>query len=149
MLDWLFSAPAYKGYGKTMVDQTYDQAGSPITVGLKDANLIQAAADLARVSLPSFNVYRDRLLGAVAHGDGDKDQAALAREQARSVRPGIAAGSSAGVGAGQDCGVRSPPADGRALDHLDFPRVPSPARGAPLPFRYCFRAGTDCGPKAS
>lgn len=84
MTEGLFSAPAYKGYGKTMVDQTYDHVGSPITVGLKDANLIQAAADLARVPLPSLNVYRDRLLGAVAHGDGDKDQAALAREQARA-----------------------------------------------------------------
>jgi 3-hydroxyisobutyrate dehydrogenase-like beta-hydroxyacid dehydrogenase len=84
MTEGLFAAPAYKGYGKTMVDQTYDNVGSPITVGLKDANLIQAAADLARVPLPSFNVYRDRLLGAVAHGDGDRDQAVLAREQARA-----------------------------------------------------------------
>jgi 3-hydroxyisobutyrate dehydrogenase-like beta-hydroxyacid dehydrogenase len=84
MTEGLFSAPAYKGYGKTMVDQTYDHVGSPITVGLKDANLIQAAANLARAPLPSFNVYRDRLLGAIAHGDGDKDQAALAREQARA-----------------------------------------------------------------
>ena len=84
MTEGLFSAPAYKGYGKTMVDRTWDQVGSPITVGLKDANLIQAAADLARVPLPGFNVYRDRLLGAVAHGDGDKDQAVLAREQERA-----------------------------------------------------------------
>ncbi len=84
MTEGLFSAPAYKGYGKTMVDRTWDHVGSPITVGLKDANLIQAAADLARVPLPGFNVYRDRLLGAVAHGDGDKDQAVLAREQARA-----------------------------------------------------------------
>jgi 3-hydroxyisobutyrate dehydrogenase-like beta-hydroxyacid dehydrogenase len=84
MTEGLFSAPAYKGYGKTMVDQTYEPPGSPVTVGLKDANLIQAAADIARVPLPSFNVYRNRLLGAVAHGDGDKDQAALAREQARA-----------------------------------------------------------------
>jgi 3-hydroxyisobutyrate dehydrogenase-like beta-hydroxyacid dehydrogenase len=84
MTEGLFSAPAYKGYGKTMVDRSWDKVGSPITVGLKDANLIQAAADLARVPLPSLNVYRDRLLGAVAHGDGDKDQAALAREQERA-----------------------------------------------------------------
>jgi 3-hydroxyisobutyrate dehydrogenase-like beta-hydroxyacid dehydrogenase len=84
MTEGLFAAPAYKGYGKTMVDRSWDKAGSPITVGLKDANLIQAAADLARVPLPSLNVYRDRLLGAVAHGDGDKDQAALALEQARA-----------------------------------------------------------------
>jgi 3-hydroxyisobutyrate dehydrogenase-like beta-hydroxyacid dehydrogenase len=84
MTEGLFSAPAYKGYGKTMVEGTFDRVGSPITVGLKDANLIQAAADIARVPLPSLNVYRDRLLGAVAHGDGDRDQAVLAREQARA-----------------------------------------------------------------
>lgn len=84
MTEGLFAAPAYKGYGKTMVEQSWDRVGSPITVGLKDANLIQAAADLARVPMPGFNVYRDRLLGAVAHGDGDRDQAVLAREQARA-----------------------------------------------------------------
>jgi 3-hydroxyisobutyrate dehydrogenase-like beta-hydroxyacid dehydrogenase len=84
MTEGLFAAPAYKGYGKTMVDRSWDRVGSPITVGLKDANLIQAAADLARVPLPSLNVYRDRLLGAVAHGDGDRDQAVLALEQERA-----------------------------------------------------------------
>ncbi len=77
-------SPAYTGYGKTMVEESWDTVGSPITVGLKDANLIAAAADLARVPMPSHNVYRDRLLGAVAHGDGDRDQAVLAREQARA-----------------------------------------------------------------
>jgi 3-hydroxyisobutyrate dehydrogenase-like beta-hydroxyacid dehydrogenase len=82
----LFAAsPAYTGYGQTMVDESYDRVGSPITVGLKDANLILAAADIARVPMPSLNVYRDRLLGAVAHGDGDRDQAVLAREQARAA----------------------------------------------------------------
>jgi hypothetical protein len=85
MTDGLFAgAPAYKGYGKTMVDQTFDKVGSPVHVGLKDANLILAAADLARVPLPSLDVYRERLLGAIAHGDGDNDQAVLAREQARA-----------------------------------------------------------------
>jgi hypothetical protein len=84
MTEGLFSAPAYKVYGQKMVDESYDQVGSPIHVGLKDSNLIAAAADLARVPLPSHNVYRDRLLGAVAHGDGDRDQAVLAREQARA-----------------------------------------------------------------
>lgn len=85
MADGLFAgAPAYKGYGQTMVDEAYDKAGSPVLVGLKDANLILAAADLARVPLPTLNIYRDRLLGAIAHGDGEKDQAVLAREQARA-----------------------------------------------------------------
>ena len=85
MTEGLFAgAPAYKGYGKTMVDETYDKVGSPVQVGLKDANLIFAAADLARVPMPTLDVYRDRLLGAIAHGDGDRDQAVLAREQARA-----------------------------------------------------------------
>jgi len=84
MTEGLFSAPAYKVYGQKMVDESYDQVGSPIHVGLKDANLIASAADLARVPMPGHNVYHDRLLGAVAHGDGDRDQAVLAREQARA-----------------------------------------------------------------
>jgi 3-hydroxyisobutyrate dehydrogenase-like beta-hydroxyacid dehydrogenase len=85
MTEGLFAgAPAYMGYGKTMVDETYDKVGSPVQVGLKDANLIFAAADLARVPMPTLDVYRDRLLGAIAHGDGDRDQAVLAREQARA-----------------------------------------------------------------
>ncbi len=85
MTDGLFSgAPAYSGYGKTMVEGTFDNVGSPVWVGIKDANLILAAADLARAPLPSLDVYRERLLGAIAHGDGDRDQAVLAREQARA-----------------------------------------------------------------
>jgi 3-hydroxyisobutyrate dehydrogenase-like beta-hydroxyacid dehydrogenase len=84
MVDGLFGAIAYKVYGQKMVDESYDQVGSPITVGLKDANLIAEAADLARVPMPSHDVYYQRLLGAVAHGDADRDQAVLAREQARA-----------------------------------------------------------------
>lgn len=84
MVEGLFGATAYKVYGQKMVDESYDQVGSPITVGLKDANLIASAADIARVPMPSHNVYKDRLLGAVAHGDADRDQAVLAREQARA-----------------------------------------------------------------
>jgi 3-hydroxyisobutyrate dehydrogenase-like beta-hydroxyacid dehydrogenase len=84
MVEGLFSATAYKVYGQKMVDESYDQVGSPITVGLKDALLIAAAADIARVPMPSHDVYHQRLLGAVAHGDADRDQAVLAREQARA-----------------------------------------------------------------
>ena len=85
MVEGLFGSTAYKVYGQKMVDASFDQVGSPIHVGLKDANLIAAAADIARVPMPSHNVYRDRLLGCVAHGDGDRDQAVLGREQARAA----------------------------------------------------------------
>ena len=84
LTEGLFSAPAYKGYGKIMVDESYDQVGFTTQLGLKDANLILEAAEMARVPLPSANVYRDRLLGAIAHGDGEKDWAVIAREQGRA-----------------------------------------------------------------
>jgi 3-hydroxyisobutyrate dehydrogenase-like beta-hydroxyacid dehydrogenase len=86
MTEGLFTgAPAYVGYGKTMVDGTYDRVGSPITIGMKDANLIAAAANLASTPMPSHDVYIERLLGAIAHGDGNLDQAGLAKEQARAA----------------------------------------------------------------
>lgn len=85
MTEGLFSAPAYKIYGQKMVDESFDEVGSPISVGLKDAKLIAEAGALANVPLPSHNVYLDRLLGATAHGDGERDQAVLGREQARAA----------------------------------------------------------------
>jgi len=84
MTGGLFAAPAYKVYGKIMVDQSFDKVGFSAMLGLKDANLIMEAANIARVPLPSCNAYRDRLLGAIAHGEGDKDWAVMAREQGRA-----------------------------------------------------------------
>ena len=84
LTEGLFSAPAYKVYGKIIVDESYERAGSTIALNLKDANLIIGAGDIARVPLPSGNTFRDRLLSAIAHGDADKDVAALALEQARA-----------------------------------------------------------------
>ncbi len=84
MTEGLFSAPAYKVYGKIIVDEAYDKPGFTTLLALKDADLALAAAGAARVPLPSVNALRDRLLGAIAHGDGEKDWAVLAREQARA-----------------------------------------------------------------
>jgi 3-hydroxyisobutyrate dehydrogenase-like beta-hydroxyacid dehydrogenase len=80
----LFSAPAYKVYGAIIADETYDKVGFTTLLGLKDVSLVMAAADTARIPLPSGNTLRDRLLGAIAHGDGEKDWAVIAREQARA-----------------------------------------------------------------
>ena len=85
MVEGLFAGGiAYIGYGETMVEENYDQVGSPVTIGMKDAQLIAAAAATAKVPMPSHDVYLQRLLGSIAHGDADLDQAALAREQARA-----------------------------------------------------------------
>ena len=87
MTEGLFSAPAYKVYGKMIVDEAYDRAGSTVLLNLKDANLILAAGEIAGVPLPSGVVFRDRLIGAIAHGDGEKDVAAIACEQERATQP--------------------------------------------------------------
>jgi 3-hydroxyisobutyrate dehydrogenase-like beta-hydroxyacid dehydrogenase len=84
LTDGLFAAPAYKVYGGIIAREAYDQAGFTTKLGLKDANLMLAAGQVANVPLPSCNVYRDRLLGAIAHGEGDLDWAVMARDQARA-----------------------------------------------------------------
>lgn len=84
LTDGLFAAPAYKVYGNIIASESYDQAGFTTKLGLKDANLMLAAGQSANVPLPSCNVYRDRLLGAIAHGEGDLDWAVMARDQARA-----------------------------------------------------------------
>lgn len=84
MIGGLFNCGAYKAYGRIIVDESYDKVGQVATNGLKDANLVLAAGELVGVPLPSGNVWRDRLVGAVAHGDADKDWAVMALEQARA-----------------------------------------------------------------
>ncbi len=84
LTDGLFAAPAYKVYGSIIANESYDQVGFTTVLGLKDANLMLAAGQAANVPLPSCNVYRDRLIGAIAHGEGELDWAVIARDQARS-----------------------------------------------------------------
>ena len=85
MTDGLFAAPAYKVYGNIIAKELYQQAGFTTALGLKDANLMLAAALAANVPLPSLNVYRDRLIDAVAHGEAELDWSVIARVQARAA----------------------------------------------------------------
>ncbi len=84
MTEGLFGAPAYKTYGRIIADAAYDPPGQKAVLGLKDANLALAAGEGVGVPLPSGNVWRDRLIGAIAHGDGERDWAVMALEQARA-----------------------------------------------------------------
>ena len=84
LTDGLFNCWAYKTYGKFIADQQYLPAGQSALNGLKDANLALAAGEAEGVPLPSGNVWRDRLVGAVAHGEGKHDWAVMAKDQARA-----------------------------------------------------------------
>jgi len=82
--DGLFACPAYNIYGKIVAEKAYDNVGFTTRLGLKDANLALAAGENLGVPLPSGSVWRDRLIGAIAHGDGEKDWSSVAQEQARA-----------------------------------------------------------------
>jgi 3-hydroxyisobutyrate dehydrogenase-like beta-hydroxyacid dehydrogenase len=84
LTEGLFNCSAYKSYGKIIADQKYLPAGQRAMNGLKDANLALAAGEAVGVPLPSGNVWRDRLVGAVAHGEGEYDWAVMALDQARA-----------------------------------------------------------------
>ena len=84
MTDGLFAAPAYKVYGKIIADESYDKVGQKAINGLKDAKLALAAGETTGVPLPSGQVWHDRLAAAVERGEGEKDWAVMALEQARA-----------------------------------------------------------------
>ena len=74
----VFTAPAYQLYGAAIAERRYEPAGFRLSLVLKDVRLALAAGDAASTPLPLASVVHDALLEAIAHGDGDRDLAALA-----------------------------------------------------------------------
>ncbi|MGA5816931.1 NAD(P)-dependent oxidoreductase [Kitasatospora sp. NPDC094028] len=74
----LFPGPVYSGYGAMVAERRYEPAGFRLPLGLKDVGLALDAGAAATVPLPFGSVLRDAFLDALAHGDGDKDWAAVA-----------------------------------------------------------------------
>lgn len=72
------AAPAYKNYGKLMVERAYEPAQFSMELGLKDIELALAAAHEKGAALPSAELIRRHLLDAIAKGHGRKDWTALA-----------------------------------------------------------------------
>lgn len=83
--DGMFASPAYAAYSGLIARQAFDEVGFAATLGLKDVRLALSAGEHAGVPLPSGNVVRDRLIGALGRGEGDLDWAVMAREQARAA----------------------------------------------------------------
>jgi 3-hydroxyisobutyrate dehydrogenase-like beta-hydroxyacid dehydrogenase len=84
LTDGLFASPAYKVYGGIIANEAYDKVGFAVKLGFKDSNLVLAAGQAANVPLPSLNVFRDTLIEALAHGEGDLDWSVMARVKARA-----------------------------------------------------------------
>jgi 3-hydroxyisobutyrate dehydrogenase-like beta-hydroxyacid dehydrogenase len=74
----VFASPAYQTYGAAIAQQRYDPPGFKLKLTLKDLRLALAAAEDANVPMPLADVVHESLIEAVAHGDGERDLAALA-----------------------------------------------------------------------
>jgi 3-hydroxyisobutyrate dehydrogenase-like beta-hydroxyacid dehydrogenase len=72
------AAPAYKNYGRMMVERAYEPAQFSMELGLKDVELALATAREKGVRLPSAEMIRRHLEQAIAQGHGHKDWSALA-----------------------------------------------------------------------
>jgi 3-hydroxyisobutyrate dehydrogenase-like beta-hydroxyacid dehydrogenase len=84
----LFPAPVYRNYGRLMLEENYRPAGFALPLGLKDMNLVSAAANDARVPMPVLAVLRDQLLATLVREGDDVDWSAIARTVA--VNAGVA-----------------------------------------------------------
>lgn len=73
------AAPAYKNYGRLMVEGSFEPAQFSMALGLKDVELALATAREKGVPLPSAELIKRHLMQAIAQGDGHKDWAALAQ----------------------------------------------------------------------
>jgi 3-hydroxyisobutyrate dehydrogenase-like beta-hydroxyacid dehydrogenase len=89
----VFTAPAYKTYGALIAKEQYEPAGFRLSLLLKDLRLALAAADAAGVPMPLADVVHESLLEAAAHGDGDRDVAALAVVAMRRAGREVASGA--------------------------------------------------------
>ncbi|MFC6593952.1 NAD(P)-dependent oxidoreductase [Kitasatospora paranensis] len=86
----VFPGPVYAGYGAMIAERRYEPAGFRLALGLKDIGLALDAGAGARVPMPVAGVLREALLEALAHGEGERDLAALgetARRRAALPRP--------------------------------------------------------------
>jgi 3-hydroxyisobutyrate dehydrogenase-like beta-hydroxyacid dehydrogenase len=71
-------SPAYKNYGKMIVEQAWQPAQFAMPLGVKDVDLALATAREAGVPLPSGEMIKKHLLEAIAAGRAEQDWAALA-----------------------------------------------------------------------
>jgi 3-hydroxyisobutyrate dehydrogenase-like beta-hydroxyacid dehydrogenase len=79
----VFTAPSYQIYGAAIAKERYDPPGFRLALTLKDLRLALAAAEDVSVPMPLADVVHESLLDAVAHGDGERDLAVLAKVSMR------------------------------------------------------------------
>jgi 3-hydroxyisobutyrate dehydrogenase-like beta-hydroxyacid dehydrogenase len=71
-------SPAYKNYGKMIVEQAWTPAQFAMPLGVKDVELALATAREVGMGLPSGEIIREHFLQAIQGGRAEQDWVALA-----------------------------------------------------------------------
>lgn len=74
----LFKGAVYEGYGRMIGERDYSEARFPVTMGLKDVELILQAADHVDMPLPFAEIVYEHLLAARMGGRAHEDWSVLA-----------------------------------------------------------------------
>jgi 3-hydroxyisobutyrate dehydrogenase-like beta-hydroxyacid dehydrogenase len=84
----LFAAPAYRTYGRALLEDRFSPPGFRLPLGAKDNRLLLREGERHRVPLPLASLVRDRMLTALARGGEELDWAAFARVAAEEASAG-------------------------------------------------------------
>lgn len=81
----LFACPIYQNYGRLIAQEAYEPAGFKLALGLKDVTLVLQTARASQMPMPLASLLHDRLMAAVAKGNGEIDWTGLALEASESA----------------------------------------------------------------
>ncbi|HKE29200.1 MAG TPA: NAD(P)-dependent oxidoreductase [Bryobacteraceae bacterium] len=84
-INGLMASPVYAGYGAMLADERFLPAGFTVKLALKDANLALATAEECTAPMPLCSLVRDRLLAALANGQGEMDWSSFGLVAARNA----------------------------------------------------------------
>jgi 3-hydroxyisobutyrate dehydrogenase-like beta-hydroxyacid dehydrogenase len=84
-INGLMASPVYAGYGALLADERFLPAGFTLKLALKDANLALATAQECMAPMPMGSLVRDRLLAALANGQGEMDWSSFGLVAARNA----------------------------------------------------------------
>jgi 3-hydroxyisobutyrate dehydrogenase-like beta-hydroxyacid dehydrogenase len=79
VMNGLFKSPVYENYGGLIARRQFEPAGFALKLGLKDQRLALAAAEELSSPMPIASLLRDRMLAALARGQGDLDWSSATR----------------------------------------------------------------------
>jgi len=74
----IFPAPLFVNYGKQIAAHSYEPARFKLSLGLKDANLVLAAANSVQLAMPLASLMQGRYQTGMAKARGDLDWTAAA-----------------------------------------------------------------------